>query len=420
MAIKHGTTNISEVEIGGDIVSIYRKIAHVYHHTTWVFNEKCIRFYSSTFFTVKLANSNGGKSWNGTIQYFNTSTKSWATYTQNTVLDSQLVYYGDNSTRYELSFRGSGNTTLATGTASTACSTFTITGSNVYCNGDLLYLLDYNASSSYSAGNYTYARLFQNCTALMSSPKMSLATLPSYCYYYTYSGCTALNAGSQIMFLDENLKYTGFVSGSTYNCAYMYYGCRFATHPTVPMLSNFTNYCYQYMFANNTALQACGKLISNNSTVNIGSYSFSYMYYGCTALINANFTDTFGSNQGILGASSSLGTYALAYMFQGCTSLTYATKEGLLGIITYNIVKLSPTALSNYCYRRMYYGCSNLKFASNTTIITGGRYSHAYRIPTSGTASGGSNQTYQMWTNTGGSYTGTPTLGTTYYGFIPD
>ena len=106
-------------------------------------------------------------------------------------------------------------------------------------------------------------------------------------------------------------------------------------------------------------------------------------------------------------------------MFYGCSALTYATKVGTA--TSYNIVKLGPTSLNGNCYRQMYYNCSSLKFASGSSTTTGGRYSHAYRIPAAGTASGTTtNATYQMLTGTGGTFTGAPTLGTTYYGFVPN
>lgn len=80
-----------------------------------------------------------------------------------------------------------------------------------------------------------------------------------------------------------------------------------------------------------------------------------------------------------------------------------------------------PTSLNSHCYRQMYYNCSSLKFASSSSITGDGRYSAAYRIPTNGTASGSTiNATYQMLTGTGGTFTVAPTLGTIYYGFIPN
>lgn len=411
MPIIHGSTSIKALQSNASSAD---EFCHVYHNNTWVFDERCIRFYSDSSFTIKLANSNGTASWNGTIYYTDYIT-GWTIYSANTEITSRLVTYGNGLSRYEISFRGSGNTSLATGSGAATSSTFIITGTDVYCEGDLLYLLDYNASASYSAANYTYARLFYNCTALKSLPKMSLATLPSYCYYNTYYFCTGLTEVPA-----SKLVYTGFVSGSTYNCGYMFYYCTNLQSVSMPStLTNFTNRSYYYMFSH-TALLTAPAIMPNNTSVTLGTYCFAYMFSYCTSLVNATFTKVLAIGiQGTLGSGSTLGTYCFSSMFQSCSALAYA--HNVNNAISYDIVKLAPTSLNSNCYRRMYYNCSSLKFASSTAITSEGRYSHAYRIPTSGAAGGTtSNATYQMLTGTGGSFTGTPTLRTTYYGFIPD
>ena len=414
MAIKHGTTTIDALNWVRTGSATSQKI-HAYHNNTWVFDERCIRFYSSSSFKVKLANRGGTASWDGAIQY--SSALGWLSYTANNEITATQVTYGNGLSRYEISFRGVGNTHLATENGVTYSSTFTITGTDVYCDGDLLYLLDYNASPSYSAANYTYAYLFYSCTALKSAPKMTLATLPSYCYSYTYYDCTNLTA-------DPTLSYTGFVSGSTNNCQYMFRYCGFRS-VTMPVLSTFTNYCYRSMFSGCSSLVSTPSLLPNNSTVTLGSYCFSYMFRDCTSLTDADFTDNlFTTSISTVGNSSStIGTYSLSYMFYGCTAITFATVVVSPRFTTtwFNIPDLAITTLNSNCYRQMFYNCSSLKFASNTTVTSGGRYSQTYRIPKLGTASGTTtNATYQMLTGTGGTFTGTPTLGTTYYGFVPD
>ena len=418
MAIKHGTTTINAVDR-----FVYRMtatgMAHVYHNNSWVFDERCVRFYSSSSFKVKLANSGGTASWDGSIESTVSgsvaSLSGWHPYTAGTELTADLVSYGNGLSRYEISFRGIGNTRLSTAANLNGSSTFTITGTDVYCEGDLLYLLDYTATSSYSAANYTYAYLFYNCAALKSAPKMTLAILPSYCYYYTYGSCTNLETSTSISIFEAYpmLSHTGFASGSTYNCSYMFSGCTKITAATLPSLISFTNYCYYYMFYGCSQLQSSPVLLPANRNVNFGSYCFAYMFCNCTSLTSAIFTSRLFGEQPGIGTSSVLGTYAFRSMFQGCTSLTYGRADSFITI--YNIVRLTPTTLNGNCYRRMYYGCSSLKFAASGS----GSYSHPYRIPASGTATGTTtNATYQMFTSTGGTYTSDPVLGTTYYGYV--
>ena len=86
-------------------------------------------------------------------------------------------------------------------------------------------------------------------------------------------------------------------------------------------------------------------------------------------------------------------------MFKGCTSLT-------------TIPALPATSLGNDgYYEYMFSGCTSLKISATQT----GEYTQAYSIPKSGTASDTKTELTNMFENTGGTFTGTPDLNTTYY-----
>ena len=85
-------------------------------------------------------------------------------------------------------------------------------------------------------------------------------------------------------------------------------------------------------------------------------------------------------------------------MFQDCTSLTTAPE-------------LPATTLAEGCYRYMFNGCSLIKLSTAQT----GEYTTAYRIPSSGTGTTATDALYNMFANTGGTFTGTPSINTTYY-----
>ena len=85
-------------------------------------------------------------------------------------------------------------------------------------------------------------------------------------------------------------------------------------------------------------------------------------------------------------------------MFYGCTSLTAAPS-------------LPATTLANYCYSSMFYGCIKIKLSTTAS----GTYTKSYRIPKSGTGTTASSALNYMFANTGGTFTGTPELNTTYY-----
>ena len=112
------------------------------------------------------------------------------------------------------------------------------------------------------------------------------------------------------------------------------------------------------------------------------------MFCGCTSLIKAPelpFTE--------------LKEDCYYYMFEGCTSLT-------------KLPELPATTLIGICYGDMFEGCTGIKLSTTQT----GEYQTPYRIPTSGTGTTATSALTDMFKNTGGTFTGTPEINTTYYG----
>ena len=85
-------------------------------------------------------------------------------------------------------------------------------------------------------------------------------------------------------------------------------------------------------------------------------------------------------------------------MFYGCTSLTTAPS-------------LPATTLANYCYYRMFRNCASIKLA----ISKSREYDKEYRIPKSGNGVTATSALNDMFVDTGGTFTGTPEINTTYY-----
>jgi hypothetical protein len=111
------------------------------------------------------------------------------------------------------------------------------------------------------------------------------------------------------------------------------------------------------------------------------------MFYGCTSLTTIPELP-----------ATTLADRCYYSMFQGCTSLT-------------TIPELPATTLADYCYTAMFQGCSNIKLSATQT----GVYQTPYRIPTSGSGTTGTESLDSMFSNTGGTFTGTPAINTTYY-----
>lgn len=96
--------------------------------------------------------------------------------------------------------------------------------------------------------------------------------------------------------------------------------------------------------------------------------------------------------------ATTLGEFCYYSMFYNCSKLN-------------KLPKLPATSLSHHCYESMFYGCSSIKLSTTQT----GKYQTPYRIPTTGTGTVGNDSLRDMFNSTGGTFTGTPSINTTYY-----
>ena len=111
------------------------------------------------------------------------------------------------------------------------------------------------------------------------------------------------------------------------------------------------------------------------------------MFTGCASLTQAPALP-----------ATTLKSYCYQAMFQNCTSLT-------------NAPALPAITLAYSCYNMMFQNCKKIKLSSIQT----GEYTQAYRIPLSGDGTTANNALTDMFTSTGGTFTGTPEINTTYY-----
>ncbi len=154
---------------------------------------------------------------------------------------------------------------------------------------------------------------------------------------------------------------------------------------------------YKFVFTGTDTLKiACKGNIENLLDYNIVSSGghptmdadcYNSMFSNCTSLTTAPELP-----------ATMLASYCYAYMFEYCSSLA-------------TVPILPATTLAYYCYNGMFYGCTNIKLSTTQT----GDYQTAYRIPTTGTGTTADSALADMFTNTGGTFTGTPEINTTYY-----
>ena len=98
------------------------------------------------------------------------------------------------------------------------------------------------------------------------------------------------------------------------------------------------------------------------------------------------------------GNHPTMANYCYYGIFKGCTSLTQAPA-------------LPATTLKSTCYAYMFQGCTSLKLSTTQT----GEYTQEYRIPSSGSGTTAISALTDMFTSTGGTFTGTPEINKTYY-----
>lgn len=156
---------------------------------------------------------------------------------------------------------------------------------------------------------------------------------------------------------------------------------------------------------NGTEISSAGSKLylrgTGNTTISGDSEDYRFEFTGTDALKIA----CEGSIENLLdyvtvssGGHPTMANSCYSYMFYGCTSLTTAPI-------------LPATTLAEYCYFGMFDSCSLIKLSTTKT----GEYTKEYRIPTSGTGTAGTGALEDMFINTGGTFTGTPSINTTYY-----
>ena len=402
-----------------------------------------LTFNSPSSFTLKVNDTT--KHWDGTLEY-STDTSTWSTWDGATTLSS--VANGSDNVLY---LRGTGNTVI---TGNNSSYRWALTGSDVACIGNIEYLLDYatvESGAHPTMADYCYYYMFYNCSSLTQAPALPATTLAKYCYQNMFYGCTGLTKAPVLSATTLAINcYQNMFSGCTslakapalpattladrcyrgmfdkctsltqapalpattvadYCYSSMFRGCTSLTQaPTLPATS-LANNCYQNMFYNCSSLTQAPALPATT----LANSCYSNMLQNCTSLTQAPalpatslmdkcyynmFSGCTGLTQAPTLPATTLANSCYYAMFAACTSLTQAPV-------------LPATTLANYCYQYMFKGCTGLKLSATQT----GEYTQEYRIPSSGTGTTATNALGDMFTSTGGTFTGTPVINTTYY-----
>ena len=383
--------------------------------------DNVLKFNSSSDFTLK---ANEGKSWDGTLEYTVDNGTTWNTWDGSEIngTATQSIY-----------LRGTNNTVI---TGDYKNKQWVITGTNVECHGNIENLLDYQTVANGehpTMGQKCYSGIFRGCTSLTAAPALPATTLAEYCYLDMFNGCTSLTTAPELP--------ATTLAKSCYS--QMFYGCKsLTTAPELPA-TKLVGSCYYAMFYNCTSLTTAPKLPATK----LAEGCCYCMFDSCTSLTTAPelpamtladscYENMFKGCTSLKTAPEKLPARTLAEdcyysMFHNCTSLTTAPALPATELANdcyhwmfYNCKSLTTapelpaTTLDYGCYYSMFEGCTSLKLSKTKT----GEYQYAYRIPMSGTGKYDPSMRYvtknsldYMFTNTGGTFTGTPTINTTYY-----
>ena len=406
-SITVGNTNIGKVYVGNSLV---------YQKEMPIVSNNYLTFSSADAFTLETANSS--KNWDGVL-YYSTDTINWSEW-NGTQISSAI----DNNTHY-IYLCGLRNMYIAGSTKNFVLTTSVVNGT-IQCSGNIETLLDFEmvAQGEHpSMMDNCFANLFYDCSTLTTAPSLPATRLASRCYESMFAYCLSLiNAPS--------LPATTLAD----ECyASMFYSCSsLTTAPSLPAMTMSPS-CYNAMFSSCTSLTTAPSLPATT----LASYCYAGMFAWCrllttapslpaTTLADGCYNLMFFNSE--LTTAPSLPATTLAdscyfRMFEGCKLATppslpattladncYASMFS--GCTRLNSIPSLPAlTLTDYCYREMFSGCLNIKL-STTQDST---YTNAYSIPITGTGTDATDAVLSMFANTGGSFTGTPTINTTYY-----
>lgn len=330
-----------------------------------IYENPYLIFNSNNSFTLEVVDHL--KYWDGTLEY-STDTTTWNTWDGTTVL---------SSVNNKLYLRGTGNSYITGNNDIVRKARWVLTGSNISCRGNIENLLDYATVTNGQhpvMANYCYNGLFYNCSNLISTPELPATTLTDYCYSYMFYGCSNLTTAMNTL----------PALTLTLHCyEEMFYECSGLINAPNILATSTSTYCCSNMFRNCTSLTTVPEL----KTTILTNYCYYQMFRGCTSLTVAPSL-----------SATTLAISCYQEMFYGCTNLI-------------TIPELPAITLANYCYYYMFNGCSKIKLSETQT----GEYMQEYRIPTTDTGTTATMALFSMFYNTGGTFTSTPTINTTYY-----
>lgn len=226
----------------------------------------------------------------------------------------------------------------------------------------------YNGVTEWSADGETW-HIWSNTTTIRSGADKKL-------YVRGYNNTSRGSIPSGLSGTGANIK----VSGNVENLIDYQ---QVASGNNAPLFEN----CFRLLFSEFSNLYDVSGLVLPSQP--LPKWACSAMFYHCVALIKPASLKglTFG------------GEGCLEYMYSRCSAMEY-------------LPEFPTNVLKGTCCQYLFNECTKIRVSATQSST----YKNAYRIPASGTiASTPYHALESMFANTGGTFTGTPTINTTYY-----
>ena len=242
-------------------------------------------------------------------------------------------------------------------------------------------------------------QMFDGCTNLITGPEFA-SEMPLFV---------------QIEDIHGNISNYWNGSDASNGYKYMFRNCiNMETGPSTLAVIYGAGSIYEGMFYNCSKLEKGPDILLS---FRIPAAGCRQMFYGCSSLKNTPVSlpamPRNGSSWYIYPPNSGYHSGSYHVLAQGCEQMYYnCTSLTTLPLLPcgYN-----STGLSSNCYKQMFYGCTNIRISATKTD----EYNMPYRLPTvnnvNSSTYSSNNVAEDMFSHTGGTFTGTPDLNTTYY-----
>ena len=237
---------------------------------------------------------------------------------------------------------------------------------------------DWNTWTAYTIGNtITLTNIWDKVYFRNTSETDTTFSLSYNNNYYRFKITGDVAWSGDVTYL-LNKNWTTTVSN--YCFAMLFYSANLTAAPELPA-TTLWQYCYYQMFS-----RAKITTPPELPATTLASYCYDAMFSNselttCPELPATNLRSNFYNS-----------------MFKGCSNLN-------------TLPSLPATTLINYCYYQMFQNCTKIKLSQTQTWA----YQTEYRIPTEWTWTTASYALNNMISNTGWTFTSTPSINTTYY-----